>query len=336
VSWAAREWAKRQTPLPRKAGVLLFHFADEANDQAQCWPDQEKLAERTGWAKGTIKKWTDLLRALSLISTKKRFNKRKGYCDAMIYTVHLDRVVTPREVERQIANLRFASGGGKSQKQGLASGGGKSQPAANSKSQPAANISQDPQGDADAASAPPGARAGRVEAPPDDEDRRPSPAAARARELAGPARPAHDSGREGMRPVGDIIGHPASGRSERPDEHEARHGRAVAPAERSEHGQPVDRDKLIEELTREASPQQRWQAALHAWRQSGGKVWDDAADGPRPGAPGCRVPAELLNGRTMVARKGPATPAPAPVGSTPLDPMSSWGTLAEVRTLRAA
>lgn len=196
MSWKARAWAKQhEDALPRKASVLLFHLADDANEEQQCWPDQGKLARRTGWAKGTIKRWTDVLRALALLSTKKRWNRRKGHCDALVYTLHLDRTVTREEVERQIAKLRSGSARGKSQKQGFASGQGKSQPAANTKSQLAANNPSPPRvADADAPGGSGGG--GRVAPPPDHEVSTTSTAAARARDRSLALAPTHDSGRE--------------------------------------------------------------------------------------------------------------------------------------------
>jgi hypothetical protein len=193
VSYVARKWAEGQ-PLPRKAGVLLFHIADFANDDGKAWPDQDKLATRTGWAKGTIKRWTDFNRDLGLLSTRKRFNRRKGYCDALEYTLHLDRAAPPEEVQGQIAKLRFGSAQGKSQKQGFAS------PKANrknagGKSQLAANNLIEPQGPIAAASAPPAHRlAASHTARPEDSEASPH-IAAREGSLGGA--PAHGSDREG-------------------------------------------------------------------------------------------------------------------------------------------
>src|SRR5262245_42047323 len=93
ITWTWKErraWVEQQAALPRKAQVLLRHLADFANDGGKCWPDQDKLVARTAWAKGTIKRWTDFLRSLDLVATKKRFNRRKGYCDAMEYTLNRD------------------------------------------------------------------------------------------------------------------------------------------------------------------------------------------------------------------------------------------------------
>ena len=72
-------------------------------------------------SKGTIKKWSNLGRALGLFSTKKRFNRRKGHCDAMVYTLHLDRVVTAEEVAAKSAKSRHSRPKGKSQKKRFAS-----------------------------------------------------------------------------------------------------------------------------------------------------------------------------------------------------------------------
>jgi len=124
-------WADAQTAAPRRLQVLLHALASFADAEGIAYPSQDKIVRRLGWSKGTIKKWSDVARGLGLMSTRKRFNPRKGHCDAMTYTLHLDRVASPEEVQRQIAKLRFPPPQGKSQKWGFASEGGKSQPTAN-------------------------------------------------------------------------------------------------------------------------------------------------------------------------------------------------------------
>jgi len=264
VSWQAHAWAKKQTALPRKAFALLRHLANDANDEGICWPDQNKLASYTVWSKGTIKRWTDFLRVLGLISTKKRFNHRKGHCDAMIYTVHLDRLVTPEEVEeaqRQIAKPRFGSGEGKSQ------------PAANSKSQPAANISHDPQ----VMNPLPLASEGNEEARP-----RPREAPASAPDEHEQA--AATSRARGTNPRTRATNPRANGTNPRataaPD-HEARHSRAVAPPVRNDGHQPKEKptmnhdDKLAALRARFSKWQiERWRRKLREAGISAGNIDD--------------------------------------------------------------
>lgn len=104
------KWADQQTAAPRKLQALLHALASFANPQGLAYPSQETIARRLGWSKGTIKKWSDVGRALGLFSVKKRFNPSKGHVDGMTYTLHLDRVITPDEATMQIANLRFPPG----------------------------------------------------------------------------------------------------------------------------------------------------------------------------------------------------------------------------------
>ena len=101
------KWADQQTAAPRKLQALLHALASFANADGRAYPSQETIARRIGWSKGTIKRWSDIGRALGLFSVKKRFNPSKGHVDGMIYTLHLDRVITGEEVATQIANLRF-------------------------------------------------------------------------------------------------------------------------------------------------------------------------------------------------------------------------------------
>jgi hypothetical protein len=109
MSREGRDWADMQRALPRKAQVLAWHLGYFADDKGVCWINQAKLVQRTGWAKGTLKHWTDLLRALDLVATKRRFNPRKGHHDALIYTLNLGRVVTADDVLSRIAILRSRS-----------------------------------------------------------------------------------------------------------------------------------------------------------------------------------------------------------------------------------
>lgn len=104
------KWADQQTAAPRKLQALLHALASFANPQGLAYPSQETIARRLGWSKGTIKKWSDVGRALGLFSVKKRFNPSKGHVDGMTYTLHLDRVITSDEATMQIANLRFPPG----------------------------------------------------------------------------------------------------------------------------------------------------------------------------------------------------------------------------------
>ena len=127
MKWKPHQWADRQTAAPRKLQALLHTLASFADANGIAYPSQDTIMRRIGWSKGTIKKWSDVGRALGLFSTKKRFNPGKGHVDAMIYTLHLDQVVTAEEVATQIAELRFPHPLGKSQKWGSPSGGGKSQ-----------------------------------------------------------------------------------------------------------------------------------------------------------------------------------------------------------------
>ncbi len=115
------KWADAQVAAPSKLQALLHALASFADSDGIAFPSQEKICSRLGWSKGTVKKWSDVGRALGLFSTRKRFNPRKGHVDAMFYTLHLDRVVTAEEVGTQIAELRFPSPEGKSQKQGFPS-----------------------------------------------------------------------------------------------------------------------------------------------------------------------------------------------------------------------
>lgn len=124
MKWTPHRWADSQIAAPRKLQALLHALASFADADGIAYPSQNKIVRRLGWSKGTVKKWSDFGRALALFSTRKRFNPRKGHCDSMTYTLHLDRVVTHEEVERQIAELRLPSPKGKSQKQGFASEGG--------------------------------------------------------------------------------------------------------------------------------------------------------------------------------------------------------------------
>lgn len=101
------KWADQQTAAPRKLQALLHALASFANAKGLAHPSQETIARRIGWSKGTIKRWSDIGRALGLFSVRKRFNPSKGHVDGMIYTLHLDRVITAEEVATQIANLRF-------------------------------------------------------------------------------------------------------------------------------------------------------------------------------------------------------------------------------------
>jgi hypothetical protein len=104
MKWRPHRWADQQTAAPRKLQALLYAIASFADANGIAYPSQDRICRRLGWSKGTVKKWSDHGRALGLFSTRKRFNPRKGYCDAMIYTLALDRVVTAEEV--QIAKLR--------------------------------------------------------------------------------------------------------------------------------------------------------------------------------------------------------------------------------------
>jgi hypothetical protein len=165
---------------------------------------------------------------------------------------------------------------------------------------------------ADAAGAPSSAQAGRVE--PTRSEILSGAARERSLSLAGPLplAPAPDSGREGMSATADG-GAP-----------EARQPPSVQPTPPP----PIRRMPMIDETPRDAaqltadllngaSETDVWRAKLHVWKQTG--QWD-AADGPKPFAPGCRVPADLLPRTTTVARKGPA-PQPARTvmaGWTPL------------------
>lgn len=121
MKWTAHKWADQQTAAPRKLQALLHALASFATADGVAYPSQDKIVHRLGWSKGTVKKWSDLGRALGLFSTRKRFNPRKGHCDSMNYILHLDRVVSCEEVRTQIAELRFPYPKGKSQKQGFAS-----------------------------------------------------------------------------------------------------------------------------------------------------------------------------------------------------------------------
>ncbi len=132
------KWADQQTAAPRKLQALLHALASFANADGLAYPSQVTIARRLGWSIGTIKKWSDLGRALGLFSTKKRFNAAKRYVDAMIYSLHLDRIVTAEEVAKQIADLRFPSQKGNRKNRGFPSSeanrkneGGKSQLAVN-------------------------------------------------------------------------------------------------------------------------------------------------------------------------------------------------------------
>ncbi len=117
------KWADQQTAAPRKLQALLHSLASFADAEGIAYPSQNKICRRLGWSKGTVKKWSDIGRGLGLFTTRKRFNRSKGYCDTMIYALHLDRVVTAEEVHMQIAALRFPAQVGKSQKWGFASEG---------------------------------------------------------------------------------------------------------------------------------------------------------------------------------------------------------------------
>jgi len=121
------KWADQQIAAPGKLQALLHALASFANPQGRAYPSQETIGRRLGWSKGTIKKWSDVGRALGLFSTKKRFNAAKGHVDAMIYTLHLDRVITAEEVAMQIANLRFPPSEANRKNGGFPSGRGKSQ-----------------------------------------------------------------------------------------------------------------------------------------------------------------------------------------------------------------
>jgi hypothetical protein len=121
MRWRPHKWADQQTAAPRKLQALLHALASFADADGIAYPSQAKIMPRIGLSKGTIKKWSNLGRALGLFSTKKRFNRRKGHCDAMVYTLHLDRVVTAEEVATKIAELRSTNPKGKSQKKRFAS-----------------------------------------------------------------------------------------------------------------------------------------------------------------------------------------------------------------------
>ena len=101
------KWADQQVAVPRKLQALLHALASFADPKGIAYPSQETIARRLGWSKGTIKKWSDVGRALGLFSVKKRFNPSKGHVDGMTYTLHLDRVITADEATMQIAKLRF-------------------------------------------------------------------------------------------------------------------------------------------------------------------------------------------------------------------------------------
>jgi hypothetical protein len=114
VSREGRDWADLQSALPSKGRVLAWHLGYFADDKGICFGlAQAKLVQRTGWAKGTLKRWTDLLRALDLVATRRRFNPRKQHHDALVYKLNLGRVVTAKEVKEalsRIAILRSHSG----------------------------------------------------------------------------------------------------------------------------------------------------------------------------------------------------------------------------------
>jgi hypothetical protein len=90
--------------------VLAWQLGYFAHDDGVCSIPQKVLVQRTAWAKGTLKWWTDLLRLLGLVATKRHYNPHKGHHDKLTYILNLGRVVTAEEVRSAIAILRSGKG----------------------------------------------------------------------------------------------------------------------------------------------------------------------------------------------------------------------------------
>ena len=93
MSWAARKWASRQ-PLPPKPYALLRALGDHANDKNKCWPSLPTLRAATSFCRTVLIREGQFLERLGLVSRKHRGP------NSLLYTLHLDRNVTPEEVQK--------------------------------------------------------------------------------------------------------------------------------------------------------------------------------------------------------------------------------------------
>jgi len=83
-------WESEIGPATKR--LVLLALADSANDEGVCWPSIPTIARKAGASRRRTEEVLAELAAAGIVAKQQRFN------DSNVYTLHLDRLETPREI----------------------------------------------------------------------------------------------------------------------------------------------------------------------------------------------------------------------------------------------